>query len=212
MRRQRRMAELQDKQDRQRMGLLPPDPPKGNPPPPPFKVLLSCWISLRTVKCWWWDVVNTVKLSNMMKVLTSDAVADPTKIEARVRREMLQRRKAHEKANESRQLTDDQRKEKITKRREVDECRGIFTSVYKLSDLFLDHHLRTSSWFAKDADQRCCVCVCVCDEQDPLPDQPFTSVQGTKECSATWVDGRPNLQPTLCACRRGGWLKRYPSL
>lgn len=34
MRRQRRMAELQDKQDRQRMGLLPPDPPKGNPPPP----------------------------------------------------------------------------------------------------------------------------------------------------------------------------------
>lgn len=29
MRRQRRAAELRDKQDRQKMGLLPPDPPKG---------------------------------------------------------------------------------------------------------------------------------------------------------------------------------------
>jgi hypothetical protein len=29
MRRQRRAAELQDKRDRQKMGLLPPDPPKS---------------------------------------------------------------------------------------------------------------------------------------------------------------------------------------
>lgn len=29
MRRQRRQAELEDKRDRQKMGLLPPDPPKG---------------------------------------------------------------------------------------------------------------------------------------------------------------------------------------
>ncbi|KAG0142739.1 hypothetical protein CROQUDRAFT_662132 [Cronartium quercuum f. sp. fusiforme G11] len=76
-----------------------------------------------------------VKLSNMMKVLTSDAVADPTKIEARVRREMLQRRKAHEKANEARQLTDEQRKAKIEKKREEDECKGIFTTVYKIKYL-----------------------------------------------------------------------------
>jgi U4/U6 small nuclear ribonucleoprotein PRP3 len=32
MRRQRRKAELQDKQDRQKMGLLPPDAPKGKWP------------------------------------------------------------------------------------------------------------------------------------------------------------------------------------
>jgi hypothetical protein len=30
MRKQRRQAELQDKRDRIRMGLIPPDPPKGN--------------------------------------------------------------------------------------------------------------------------------------------------------------------------------------
>lgn len=29
MRKQRRQAELQDKRDRIRMGLVPPDPPKG---------------------------------------------------------------------------------------------------------------------------------------------------------------------------------------
>ncbi|KAH9809672.1 pre-mRNA processing factor 3-domain-containing protein [Melampsora americana] len=81
-----------------------------------------------------------VKLSNMMKVLTSDAVADPTKIEARVRREMLQRRKAHEKANESRKLTDEQRKEKIEKKRAADETRGIFTSVYKIKYLTNPSH------------------------------------------------------------------------
>ncbi|CAH7667096.1 pre-mRNA processing factor 3-domain-containing protein [Phakopsora pachyrhizi] len=73
-----------------------------------------------------------VKLSNMMKVLTSDAVADPTKIEARVRREMLQRKKTHEQANESRKLTDEQRKEKQQKKREADESRGIFTTAYKI--------------------------------------------------------------------------------
>jgi U4/U6 small nuclear ribonucleoprotein PRP3 len=31
MRKLRRKAELQDKRDRIRMGLLPPDPPKGKP-------------------------------------------------------------------------------------------------------------------------------------------------------------------------------------
>lgn len=76
-----------------------------------------------------------VKLSNMMKVLTSDAVADPTKIEARVRREMLQRKKTHEQANERRKLTDEQRKEKVEKKREADESRGIVTTAYKIKYL-----------------------------------------------------------------------------
>lgn len=32
MRKQRRMADLKDRQDRVRMGLIPPDPPKGSSP------------------------------------------------------------------------------------------------------------------------------------------------------------------------------------
>lgn len=67
----------------------------------------------------------------MMKVLTSDAVADPTKIEARVRREMMQRRRQHERDNESRKLTDDQRRDKIEVRKEADASKGIHSAVFK---------------------------------------------------------------------------------
>lgn len=43
MRRQRRAAELQDKRDRQKMGLLPPDPPKSTYPLIPFSCSLTCF-------------------------------------------------------------------------------------------------------------------------------------------------------------------------
>ncbi|EEB93120.1 hypothetical protein MPER_08271, partial [Moniliophthora perniciosa FA553] len=52
MRKLKRAAELQDKRDKIKMGLLPPDAPK-------------------------------VRLANLMKVLTSDAVQDPTRVEAK---------------------------------------------------------------------------------------------------------------------------------
>ncbi|CAG8768678.1 33344_t:CDS:10, partial [Gigaspora margarita] len=53
LRKQRRLELQKEKQDKIRLGLLPPDLPK-------------------------------VKLSNLMRVLTNDAVQDPTKIEAQV--------------------------------------------------------------------------------------------------------------------------------
>ncbi|KAH8920737.1 PRP3-domain-containing protein [Atractiella rhizophila] len=101
MRRLRRGAELKDRQDRVRMGLLPPDPPK-------------------------------VKLSNMMRVLTSSAVADPTRIEMSVQREMQLRAKGHEKANAERKLTDEQRKEKAEEKRREDERRGVWAAAFKV--------------------------------------------------------------------------------
>ncbi|KDN40224.1 hypothetical protein RSAG8_08287, partial [Rhizoctonia solani AG-8 WAC10335] len=88
LRRRRRMADLQEKQDRVRMGLLPPDPPK-------------------------------VRLANLMKVLTTDAVQDPTKVEARVRRE----------------LTDEQRREKIDNKKTDEERKGLFVAVFKIKTL-----------------------------------------------------------------------------
>ena len=48
-----------------------------------------------------------------MKVLTSDAVQDPTKVEARVRREVAMRKHQHDKMNAERKLTDEQRREKV---------------------------------------------------------------------------------------------------
>ncbi|KAF8317789.1 pre-mRNA processing factor 3-domain-containing protein [Cantharellus anzutake] len=104
IRRNRRKAEQQDKQDRIRMGLIPPDPPK-------------------------------VRLANLMKVLTSDAVQDPTKVEARVRREVAMRKLAHDKMNESRKLTDEQRRQKIENKKLEEEKKGLFGAVYKIKTL-----------------------------------------------------------------------------
>ncbi|KII84667.1 hypothetical protein PLICRDRAFT_46061 [Plicaturopsis crispa FD-325 SS-3] len=104
MRKQRRAAELQDKRDRIRMGLIPPDPPK-------------------------------VRLGNLMKVLTSDAVQDPTRVEARVRREVAMRKHGHEKMNAERKLTDEQRREKIENKKVEEEKKGIFGAVFKVKTL-----------------------------------------------------------------------------
>ncbi|QRV82045.1 U4/U6 small nuclear ribonucleoprotein Prp3 [Ceratobasidium sp. AG-Ba] len=104
LRRRRRAAELQEKQDRVRMGLLPPDPPK-------------------------------VRLANLMKVLTTDAVQDPTKVEARVRREVAARKIAHDKMNNERKLTDEQRREKIENKKAEEERKGLYVAVFKINTL-----------------------------------------------------------------------------
>ncbi|KAJ7721942.1 pre-mRNA processing factor 3-domain-containing protein [Mycena maculata] len=104
MRKLKRAADLQDKRDRQAMGLIPPEPPK-------------------------------VKLSNMMKVLTSDAVQDPTRVEARIRREVAMRKHGHEKMNAERKLTDEQRREKIETKKEEEDKRGIYGAVFKIKNL-----------------------------------------------------------------------------
>jgi len=109
LRRQRRAAELEDKRDRIKMGLLPPDPPK-------------------------------VKLSNLMRVLASESVADPTKVEAKVRRDVAARREQHEKTNADRKLTDEQRKDKIQTKREKEESKGLFTAVFKIRHLVATIH------------------------------------------------------------------------
>ncbi|BGP16780.1 U4/U5/U6 small nuclear ribonucleoprotein prp3 [Rhodosporidiobolus nylandii] len=100
-RKMRRQAELQDKQDRQKMGLLPPDPPK-------------------------------VKISNMMRVLTQDAIADPTKVEAQVRREMVARERKHLKDNAARALTDEERRQKREDEYAKDEAKGIQAAAFKV--------------------------------------------------------------------------------
>lgn len=38
-----------------------------------------------------------MKLSNLMRVLGTDAIQDPTKMEAHVRKQMMERQKKHEK-------------------------------------------------------------------------------------------------------------------
>ena len=75
--------------------------------------------------------VLVVRLANLMKVLTSDAVQDPTRVEARVRREVAMRKHTHEKMNAERKLTDEQRKEKIETKKLEAEKRGIHGAIFK---------------------------------------------------------------------------------
>ena len=66
-----------------------------------------------------------------MKVLTSDAVQDPTRVEARVRREVAMRKHQHEKMNTERKLDDEQRKEKVENKKLEEEKKGIYGAVFK---------------------------------------------------------------------------------
>ncbi|KAG8838214.1 hypothetical protein FRC18_005712 [Serendipita sp. 400] len=104
LRKQRRAAELQDHQDRVRMGLIPPDPPK-------------------------------VRMANMVRVLTNEAVTDPTKLEARIRREVQGRKNAHEKANQERKLTAEQRHDKLEAKKIEDERKGLYATLFRIKIL-----------------------------------------------------------------------------
>ena len=53
-----------------------------------------------------------VKISNLMRVLTDEATADPTAVEREVRAQMEERQNAHDDRNEARKLTPAERKEK----------------------------------------------------------------------------------------------------
>lgn len=108
-RRNERLARHQEKQDRIRLGLDPPPPPK-------------------------------VKLSNLMNVLTNEAIKDPTGVEMKVRQQVEERYKQHMKTNEKRRLTPEQRHEKTKQRLERDLDRGIFTTVYRVDSLDNKQH------------------------------------------------------------------------
>ncbi|KAJ3547230.1 hypothetical protein NM688_g5425 [Phlebia brevispora] len=79
--------------------------------------------------------LHAVRLANLMKVLTSDAVQDPTRVEARVRREVAMRKHQHEKMNAERKLNDDQRREKIENKKVEEEKKGIYGAVFKIKTL-----------------------------------------------------------------------------
>ncbi|KAM5222177.1 LOW QUALITY PROTEIN: U4/U6 small nuclear ribonucleoprotein Prp3-like [Ctenodactylus gundi] len=75
------------------------------------------------------------RISNLMRVLGTEAVQDPTKVEAHVRAQMAKRQKAHEEANAARKLTAEQRKVKKIKKLKEDISQGVHISVYRVRNL-----------------------------------------------------------------------------
>ena len=82
-----------------------------------------------------------IKLSNMMKVLTSDAIKDPTAVERRVRREIEARKNKHEQDNEARQLTKEERHMKESEKRATDVAKtGIHCCLFRIENLSNPSH------------------------------------------------------------------------
>lgn len=87
-----------------------------------------------------------VKISNLMRVLGSEATADPTAIELEVSKQMADRRAAHDDRNLARMLTPAERREKKLKKL-LDFAPGtdmtqqeIKIAVYKIGDLSKPQH------------------------------------------------------------------------
>lgn len=76
-----------------------------------------------------------LRISNLMRVLGTEAVQDPTKIEAHVREQMAKRQKAHEEANAARQLTTEQKRQKKIRKVKEDTSLGVFISIFRIRDL-----------------------------------------------------------------------------
>lgn len=76
-----------------------------------------------------------VKMSNLMRVLGTEAVQDPTKVEMYVRAQMTKRQKDHEEANAARKLTKEQLREKKIKKMKEDTSSGVVVAVYRIRDL-----------------------------------------------------------------------------
>ena len=70
-----------------------------------------------------------------MRVLYSDAVQDPTKIEQYVRNQMAQRIKTHEETNAKRKLSAEQKRDKRLKRSAEETAHGVHAAVYRVRHL-----------------------------------------------------------------------------
>jgi len=80
-----------------------------------------------------------VKMSNLMRVLSEEAVADPSQVEAQVRAQMEKRKKDHEDRNARSKLSPEEKKAKKQQRWEAgttgNNAAESFVSVYKIKEL-----------------------------------------------------------------------------
>ncbi|XP_047518722.1 U4/U6 small nuclear ribonucleoprotein Prp3 [Pieris napi] len=77
-----------------------------------------------------------LRISNLMRALGTEAVQDPTAIEAKVREQIAKRQKTHLEANKARALTKEQKREKVDRKIREDTTIGVHVAVYRIKDLF----------------------------------------------------------------------------
>lgn len=99
-----------------------------------------------------------VKKGNLMRVLGEEAVKDPTAVEARVNREIADRKQNHDQANADRKLTKEERHEKLERQQTEDASHGIHVRVYKIASLANGKHRYQVN---VNADQNALTGVCI---------------------------------------------------
>uniref|UniRef100_A0A7S3JYS4 Uncharacterized protein n=1 Tax=Aureoumbra lagunensis TaxID=44058 RepID=A0A7S3JYS4_9STRA len=80
------------------------------------------------------------KLSNFMQVLGQQAVADPTKLEAKVMAQVNQRLLNHEMRNAARKLTPQERKDKRRRKLQEDTSNGVEVALFYIHNLDNTQH------------------------------------------------------------------------
>lgn len=76
-----------------------------------------------------------VKLSNMMRVLGTEAVADPSKMEKEVKKSIADRLKNHMARNEARKLTREMKAEKMLRKLKRDSAIECRVALFRVEDL-----------------------------------------------------------------------------
>ena len=142
-----------------------------------------------------------VKKSNLMRVLGEQAVKDPTAVEARVTREIAERREQHETTNEERKLTKEQRHEKLANQQENDAARGIFVSVYRIDSLANGRHRFKVS---KNAEQNALTGVCIMNPRFNLVivEGGAHSINNYRKLMMNRIDWAENAGPNTAAAAR----------
>eukprot|EP00931_Biecheleriopsis_adriatica_P102323 TRINITY_DN7730_c0_g1_i1.p1 TRINITY_DN7730_c0_g1~~TRINITY_DN7730_c0_g1_i1.p1 ORF type:complete len:575 (-),score=203.35 TRINITY_DN7730_c0_g1_i1:43-1767(-) len=82
-----------------------------------------------------------VKMSNLMRVLGDEAIADPSTVERKVRQQVEQRRKEHEQRNEARRLPAEERKQKKKQKWMAENEPVTQVLAFKIRDLANKKHL-----------------------------------------------------------------------
>ena len=79
-------------------------------------------------------------LSNFMRVLGDQAVMDPSQMEQKVTEQIQARQIRHERMNEERKLTREQRKEKRARKLAEDTTRGVSVALFLVKDMSHRYH------------------------------------------------------------------------
>ncbi|KAL3100104.1 hypothetical protein niasHS_000715 [Heterodera schachtii] len=76
-----------------------------------------------------------LKISNLMRVLGTDAIQDPTKMEAKVRKQMAERAQKHVEDNKNRKLTREEKAAKAIRKIGEDTTLAVHVTVFKTKSL-----------------------------------------------------------------------------